>query len=98
MPAAWLDERLAGDQALQGRRDAWEERGLLAQPGDEQQFIEQGRRAVGAAESESMRDSMRAAARRAAVAASWDVIVGQYEEALSACRYGTRRPTPAYAA
>ena len=68
--------------------------GLLAQPGDEQQFIEHGRRAVSAAGW----DSMRAAARHAAAAASWDAIVGQYEQALSACRYGTRRPTPAYAA
>ena len=40
---------------------------------------------------------MRAAARRAAIAASWEVIVGQYEEAMGGCGPALARAAPAYA-
>ena len=42
VPTAWLEERLEGDRRLRARRQAWEERGLLATVGDRVRLTERG--------------------------------------------------------
>jgi hypothetical protein len=69
--------------------------GFLASAGDEFQFIDLASRAV--AELERFQE-LRALARRAAVASSWDAVLGQFEDKLLALRATAPMEAHAYVA
>ncbi len=69
--------------------------GLLAQPGDEARFVDLTGRAV--AELDRLQ-ALRGLARRAAVASSWDAVLGQFEDKLLALRATAPMEEHAYVA